>query len=216
MSDELQTLDPVQARVLGCLIEKSLTTPEQYPLTQNAVVVACNQKTSRDPLMELEPGAVGHALRTLEDRRLVKVVHGARALRYEHSVDQGLAITPKQRVLLALLMLRGPQTVAELLSRSERMLRFHDTDDVRTTLERLCQRDPTLVIQIPRGPGQREDRFAHLLCGEPDLSSLPAPSTSVAARGALEARIDELEQELVALHKRLAALESRLDGAPQP
>jgi uncharacterized protein len=216
MSDELQTLDPVQARVLGCLIEKSLTTPEQYPLTQNAAVVACNQKTSREPLMELEPGAVGHALRTLEDRHLVKVVHGARALRYEHTADQGLAITPKQRVLLALLMLRGPQTVAELLSRSERMLRFHDLDDVRTTLERLCQREPALVVQLPRAAGQREDRFVHLLCGEPDLSSLPAPSASAAARGALESRVQDLEQELSALAERIAALESRLSGEPQP
>lgn len=216
MSEPLQTLDPVQARVLGCLIEKSLTTPEQYPLTLNAAVVACNQKTSRDPVMDLEPGAVGHALRTLEDRKLVKVVHGSRALRYEHSADVGLAITPKQRVLLALLMLRGPQTVPELLSRSERLLRFHDLDDVRTTLDRLCQRDPVLVVQIPRGSGQREDRFAHLLCGEPDLSSLPAASASAATRAALEERIDALESELATLRQRVDDIESRTDGGSQP
>jgi uncharacterized protein len=215
MSEPLQTLDPVQARVLGCLIEKSLTTPEQYPLTQNAVVVACNQKTSREPVMDLEPGAVGHALRTLEDRKLVKCVHGSRALRYEHSADAALAITPKQRVLLALLMLRGPQTVAELLSRSERMLRFHDLDDVRTTLERLCQRDPVLVVQVPRGPGQREDRYAHLLCGEPDLSAIPVPTAS-AARGALETRIEELEHEVASLAERIATLESQIVRNPLP
>ncbi|HRQ63710.1 MAG TPA: DUF480 domain-containing protein [Xanthomonadaceae bacterium] len=209
MSEPLQILDPIQARVLGCLIEKSLTTPEQYPLTQNAVVVACNQKTSREPVMDLEPGAVGHALRTLEDRKLVKCVYGARAQRYEHSADAGLAITPKQRVLLALLMLRGPQTAAELLSRSDRMLRFHDLDDVRTTLERLCQREPALVVQVPRGPGQREDRYSHLLCGEPDLSAIAQPAAG-AARNALESRIEELEHEVASLAERIASLESQI------
>jgi uncharacterized protein YceH (UPF0502 family) len=216
MSEALQTLDPVQARVLGCLIEKALTTPEQYPLTQNAVVLACNQKTSREPLMELEPGAVGHALRTLEDRRLVKCVHGARALRYEHCADAALAVTPKQRVLLALLMLRGPQTVAELLSRSERMLRFQDAEDVRATLERLCQREPALVVQLPRAPGQREDRYAHLLCGEPDLSTLPVPASGATGRGALESRLDELERTVAALTERILALESQLHRNPLP
>ena len=101
-------LDAIEARVLACLIEKEATTPDQYPLTANAVQVACNQKTAREPVMDIEPGAVGHALRTLEDKRIVRVIHGSRALRYDHRMDYVYAISPEQRIVLALLIPRGP------------------------------------------------------------------------------------------------------------
>lgn len=214
-------LTTAEARVLACLIEKEATTPDQYPLTANAVQLACNQKTARDPVMDLELGAVGHALRTLEDKRLVRVVHGSRALRYDHRTDDTYRISPEQRVLLALLMLRGPQTIAELLARSERLHRFADGEQVRSVLDRLSSRQPALVVRIGRGPGQREDRYAHLLSGAPDLTAFAALQASAAsaaadARGrggdpALLERIERLEAEVAALRELVAGLDNRSD-----
>lgn len=210
-------LTAAEARVLACLIEKEATTPDQYPLTANAVQVACNQKTAREPVMELEPGAVGHALRTLEDKRLVRVVHGSRALRYDHRTDDTYRISPEQRVLLALLMLRGPQTAGELLARSERLHRFIDAEQVRTVLERLSSRQPPLVVRIGRGPGQREDRFAHLLSGQIDPSVFAAVAGNAAgseqrgggpANAALLERVERLEAEVATLRAALEQLQS--------
>ncbi len=200
-------LDAEEARVLGCLIEKEATTPESYPLTQNATVTACNQKTSRFPVMKLDPGRVGQALRKLEQRGFVKSDFGARATRYAHKINAALELTPGQRALICLLLLRGPQTLAELYSRSERQHRFDDLDDVRYNLDRLASRDAPLVICIGRAPGQREDRYMHRLCGPVDLDTVAQaqPSSTVADSGgsglaekvaALEARIARLEQEL--------------------
>jgi uncharacterized protein YceH (UPF0502 family) len=210
-TETLPPLDAVQARVLGCLVEKAATTPDAYPLTENALVAACNQKTSREPVMDLEHGVVGHALRQLEDRGLVRVVHGARALRYEHRFDEGYTVTARQRAVLCLLLLRGPQTIAELLARSERLADFPGPDDVRDTLDRLAARQPPLVLRLPRGPGQREDRYTHLLCGAQAAAAaaarIPAgPAPATAAHDDLRARIEALEA-------RVAALESgrRLD-----
>jgi uncharacterized protein YceH (UPF0502 family) len=207
-------LDAVQARVLGALIEKALTTPEQYPLTLNAAVLACNQKSNREPVMELEPGAVGHALRQLEDLKLVRVVHGARALRYEHVLEQVIAVTPRQRALVCLMLLRGQQTVSELYARSERLADFPSPDDVRDTLERLATRTPPLALRLPRQPGQREERWTHLMCGEPVVIARAADAddgatVSAADAPTLVARIAELEATVAALAERVAALEQR-------
>src|SRR6478736_10293904 len=127
----LQTITAIEARILGCLIEKQATTPDAYPLTANAVQVACNQKNNREPLMELEPGDVGHALREMEGKGLVRSVHGARAQRYEHRFATIWSVTTRQQALLAVLLLRGPQTLAELQSRSERLADPADIDEVR-------------------------------------------------------------------------------------
>ena len=206
-SDATPPLDAVQARILGCLVEKAATTPDAYPLTENALVMACNQKTSREPVMDLEPGVVGHGLRQLEDRGMVRVVHGARARRYEHRFDEAFTVTPRQRAVLCLLLLRGPQTQAELLARAERLAAFPSLDDVRDTLDRLIARQPPLVVRLPRGAGQREDRYMHLLSGieaaEAAAARLPAAPLAAAASSDLLARIDALEA-------RIAALESRL------
>jgi uncharacterized protein YceH (UPF0502 family) len=223
-------LDPVQARVLACLIEKEATTPEQYPLTANAVLVACNQKTARDPVLELEPGAVGHALRTLEAQRLVRSIHGSRAQRYDHRTDDVYQVSPEQRVVLALLILRGPQTAGELFARSERLHRFADTGQVQAVLDRLAQR--RLVLRLPRAPGQREERHAHLLCGADALpmagvadahdhdhdASGHAGGGRAAAPGGLQARVDALESALAALAARLDRLDGGASGdaAPDP
>lgn len=216
-SDNALILTQAEARVLGCLVEKAALTPETYPLTLNAAVVACNQKTSREPVLELDPGAVGHALRTLEDKGLVKVAHGSRALRYEHRMDEGLRVTPEQRALLALLLLRGPQTLAELYTRSERLSRFADLAAVKATLDRLATREPHLVLCLGRAPGQREDRYAHLLCGPVSAAEHAATSAApVRAAGVhdtgLESRVQELEAQVEALQAELATLRARLDA----
>lgn len=199
-------LTAIEARLLGCLIEKEATTPEQYPLTENALVVASNQKTSREPVMELSPGEVGHALRQLEPRHLVRSVHGARAQRYEHLFAKAYGVTAQQQALLALLLLRGPQTLNELLSRSERMARFASADDVRHALERLQERDTPLVLRLPRMSGQREERWAHLLCGPVDPALLASATRSPRPEDTtpLEARLQALEARIEALEAALA------------
>jgi len=202
-------LDEAEARVLGCLIEKESTTPDNYPLTQNATVGACNQKSSRDPVMKLDPGRVGQALRSLERRGLAKSEFGARASRYRHLADRVLELTPAQRTVIGLLLLRGPQTAAELFTRSERLHSFDDTDEVLYTLERLATRDQPMVVQLPRQPGQRGERFMHRLCGPVEAG---APVTARAADD-LSAEADpDIIERLEALEARVAELESRLNG----
>jgi uncharacterized protein YceH (UPF0502 family) len=207
LSDEL-LLTAIEARVLGCLVEKEATTPEQYPLTENSVLLACNQKTSRDPVMELSAGEVGHALRRMEERRLLRSVHGSRAQRYEHRLADAYAVTRAQQALLALLLLRGPQTAPELLQRCERVQRFADLDELLHTLERLAQRSPALVVRVPRSGGQREDRFMHLLCGAVDVEALREQAAG-SPRASLPGR-DELLERISALEARIDLLEQRL------
>jgi uncharacterized protein YceH (UPF0502 family) len=201
-------LDAVEARILGSLIEKQATTPEQYPLTENAVLVACNQKTAREPVLELGAGDVGHALRTLVERGLARVVDGARARRYEHRFASTYSVTTRQQALLAVLLLRGPQTLAELHARIERLAPPADLEEAQQALERLIQRPQPLVANLGRGPGQREDRYMHLLGGPVTLASFAtAPDDAAPAkRGALEARVEALETEVAALRRELEAL----------
>lgn len=207
-------LTATQARILGCLVEKEATTPESYPLTANAVILACNQKTNRDPLMELEPGDVGHSLREMENLGLVKSVHGARAQRYEHRFAAAYSVTAKQQALLSVLLLRGPQTAAELHTRCERLATFADLDDVRQTLDRLAQRQPTLALNIGRASGQREDRYMHLLSGPIDagllLASVKSAASAAPERADTSARIEALEAAVQALRSELDALAARL------
>jgi uncharacterized protein YceH (UPF0502 family) len=208
----LVQLTALEARVLGCLVEKAATTPEVYPLTLNAAHLACNQKTNRDPIMQAELGAVGQALRTLEDKRLVRVVHGARALRYEHTIDAALNLTTRSRAVIALLLLRGPQTQAELLTRSERLADFPDAAMLGDTLDRLIAREPALVIRIGRAPGQREDRYMHLLSGpvsiEPVATTRPASGSATDRYAELEARVAALEELVAALQERIGSADT--------
>ena len=213
----LPVLDAAQARVLGCLVEKQATTPDVYPLTVNAALSAANQKTAREPLMALEQGVVHRALRELESLGLARQQFSSRAERYEHRLDGFFTLTRQQTALLALLLLRGPQTVGELFARSERLHRFADAEEVRHQLERLCTREPALALQLPRGPGQREDRYMHLLCGPVDVEALAAqyraPAASSATdNSALEERVQQLETTVAALQEQLAQLQARLDG----
>ena len=204
---ERAPLSAIDVRILGCLIEKQATTPETYPLTLNALVLACNQKTSREPLMNLTEGQVGQALRALEGLGFTRLVMGGRADRWEHRVDKALELVKPQQALLGLLFLRGPQTLSELLTRSNRLYAFEDTAEVQHQLERLIGRE--LVVLLPRQSGQREDRYMHQLGAAADLEALLAARQADApARGAVDdARLAELEARVAALEERLARLE---------
>jgi uncharacterized protein YceH (UPF0502 family) len=203
---ELPFLSAIEARVLGCLIEKKELTPDVYPLTLNGAHQAANQKTAREPVMSVELAEVRRALGQLEHKGLVRQVFASRVERYEHIVAQRFSLTSAQFVLLGLLLLRGPQTAHELLARSERMARFPSIDELRGNLDLLIGRKPPLVQQIDRGPGQREDRYAHLLCGPVELSASPAPWQPSQPASGLEERVRALEEEVAALRARIDAL----------
>ena len=201
-----QELTPIQARVLGCLIEKEKTTPEQYPLTINALKNACNQKSARWPVTSYNEGEIGHAVRELEALGLVKLAWSTRAARYEHRFGKVYEIREKDVAVLAVLMLRGPQTAAEIRSNSQRLFEFQDVDDVEFVLQRLAERERPLVMPVPRQPGQKGQRYAHLLAGEPDLSAMPSAAHHDAASSGLEQRVADLEAEVATLKERIDAL----------
>ena len=215
MSTEQETtfdeprLNSTEIRILGSLIEKQATSPDTYPLTLNALVIACNQKTSREPVMNLTQGQVGQSLRALEGRGFAKLVMGSRADRWEHKVDKALELVPAQVILTGLLFLRGPQTVNELLTRSGRMHEFEDTEQVVHQLERLIARG--LALLIPKQAGQREDRYMHALGDPADIEVILAARQNPVERGASGGvsaeRIEELEARVAALEERLARLE---------
>lgn len=203
-SDTGARLNSTEIRILGSLIEKQATNPETYPLTLNALVLACNQKTSREPVMNLTQGQVGQSLRALEGQGFTRLVMGSRADRWEHKVDKALELAPAQVVLLGLLFLRGPQTLNELLTRSNRMHDFEDTDQVQHQLERLIARD--LALLIPRQSGQREDRYTHALGDPADIDAIIAARQQPAERSPSGVSLERFE----ALEARIAALEARL------
>ncbi|MNV26354.1 hypothetical protein D3C71_1174730 [compost metagenome] len=222
MTDDTQTpalpvLSAAQARALGCLIEKEATTPDAYPLTVNAAQVAANQKTAREPVMALSAGDVHHALRQLETLGLARQQYSSRAERYEHRAGAALDLTRQQLAILGLLLLRGPQTLNELLTRSERLVRFQDVDELRHHLERMIQRE--MAVQLPRASGQREDRYMHLLAGPVDVQALaeqyrsaPSGGGGSGANPALESRVQQLEATVAELQEQLAALRAQLGG----
>jgi len=198
-------LTPIEARVLGCLMEKQRTTPDAYPLTQNALVQACNQKTSRNPVMHLEPGEVGHTLSQLRDRDLVHASFAGRAERYDHKMASCYRLNRQEQALMCALLLRGPQTEGELRTNAGRMAEFSDLRTVGETLAGLIERSPPLVTKLPRLPGKREERFAQLLCGEIEQQELAAAAvvtctdTRADQIAALECRVEDMREELDAL-----------------
>lgn len=209
-------LTAAEARVLGCLIEKQAITPDVYPLTVNAAQAAANQKTAREPVLSLDPGAVHHALRELERKGLAKQVFSSRAERYEHRAEACFSLPKPQVALLGLLLLRGAQTLHELLARSERLHAFADAEDVRHHLERLAQHAPALAVLLPRAAGQREDRYAHLLCGAVDMQAEAASASATGARSpaasGLVDRVEALEADLAMLREQLARLLAEREG----
>ena len=205
---DLPILNPAEARVLGSLIEKKELTPDVYPMTLNALQSAANQKTSRDPVMALEPSDIHRSLKTLAEKGLVRQSFASRVERYEHLMAQRFSLTQPQIAIVGLLLLRGAQTAYELFSRSERMARMSSVEELRNDLDLLIGRRPPLVQHLERGPGQREDRYAHLLSGEVVASAVvPEPRTfAPAAPSDLEQRVKALEEQVAELRAQLGAL----------
>lgn len=208
--DPRQTpLTAIEARVLATLMEKARTVPDSYPLTLNALLTGCNQKSSRDPVMEVSDGEAQEALDSLRRRSLAVQISGQRATRWEHNFPRGIGVPDQSAVLLALLMLRGPQTAGELRINSERWHRFADISSVEAFLDELRERSEEkggpLVLQLPRTPGAREQRWAHLLCGPIDASALAAAGSPVQAP-ALQQRMDALEAEVARLRATVQQL----------
>jgi len=207
---DFPVLSAIETRVLGCLMEKQLLTPDVYPLTLNSLQAAANQKTSREPVMSLDPPDINRTLAQLEQKGLARRVMSSRVDRYEQMAARKFSLTTPQCALVAMLMLRGPQTLNELQTRTDRMANFADADAVREELDMLIGRRPPLVKEIGRAPGQREDRFAHLLAGEVDVSAIAAPSaprtTTGSAVSELEARVAKLEEQVAELQEQLKIL----------
>ena len=216
-------LDETEVRVLGCLVEKAITTPEYYPLSLNAVKNACSQRSSRDPVVEYDEGTVMRALERLRDKHLVWFVSGSesRVTKYKHRVSEALDLTPQEMAALCLLMLRGPQTAGEIRARSERLWSFRDPQEVETVLQGLAKRaEQALVVCLARQPGRKEPRFAHLLSG---LESLPkeeeaidrpraaAPTGTELRLALVEKRLQEFEAELRAQNEALEALRKQME-----
>ena len=209
------SLSAVEARVLGVLAEKQRTVPDTYPLTLNALVAGCNQKSSREPVMEVSDAQVRQALDSLRGMSLAIESSGGRVLRYEHNLERVLQIPAPSAALLAVLMLRGPQTAGELRINCDRLHRFADISAVEGFLHELAQRPAgALVMELPRQPGSRENRWAHLLCGAPPAQAHAVPSAAVSVPRShedgelalLSARVEALEQSVAQLHAQLAAL----------
>jgi uncharacterized protein len=210
-------LNPESARVLGSLIEKEITTPEYYPLSLNALVNACNQKSNRDPVMTLDEDTVRLALRNLTDRGLVRQASSeGRVAKYEHDVYNALQLGRREIAILGELLLRGAQTPGELRGRAERMYAFEGIEDVHATLQRLMEREPALVVVLPRQRGTKEARYVHTLLPVETQTPAPTPVTSSTAGGRedrmerLETEVRELRSELESLKEQISHLTTRL------
>jgi uncharacterized protein len=207
-----QQLSDVEARVLGALVEKETTTPEYYPLSLNALVNACNQKSNRDPVMTLDEDAVRRALRSLTDQAMARSAGGdSRVAKFEHRLNELYNFHRHEIAVLCVLLLRGPQTPGELRTRTERMYSFEDLEAVHSALHHLMRREPPLAKVLPRQPGTKESRYMHLFCGEvPPEREMDSGLESVSPRAAAESvdglRIAQLETEILELRRELETL----------
>jgi uncharacterized protein YceH (UPF0502 family) len=206
-----QPLTDVEVRVLGSLIEKQLTTPEYYPLTLNALTAACNQKSNRDPVVNYDDTTILAAIDNLRDRNLVYLFYGSnsRAVKYKHMVNSVYELDPAGVAVMAVLFLRGPQTIGELRERTGRLHEFSGLSEVQETLDELARRDEPLVVRLERQPGQKEARYAHLLSGEVDATAVAAPAAHVPASA--DGRIEKLEREVESLRTELTAFREAFD-----
>ena len=193
----------MELRVLGALMEKQLATPDAYPLTVNSLIAACKQKSNREPVTNYQQGELVRTLRELESRSLIRYEMGARSERYEQRFTNVYSLSKKQQALITIMLLRGPQTSSELYTRTQRMYEYTDREDMQVSLERLTMGDEPLVVLIPKGVGQREDRYGHLLCGMPEMPQREADNHSsgraknqdlLAEIAALRADLDRLYQ----------------------
>ena len=202
----MRALTPIEARVLGVLVEKQATVPDTYPLSLNALVAGCNQKTARDPVLNLDDAEVLEAIDGLKQLSLLFETSGSRVIKFEHNAARALGVPTQAVALLATLMLRGPQTAAELRLNCERLHRFADISSVEAFLDELAAKAPPRVLKLARAPGEREARWVHLLCGDVPRTPVSVPETTAAtsaseALQALEARVAALEQQMAALQR---------------
>jgi hypothetical protein len=206
-------LSQVETRVLGALVEKDITTPDYYPLSLNALVNACNQKNNRDPVMSLDENAVRDALSGLHDLGLAGPAGGAdgRVTKYEHRLQEKFNFSRGETAVLCVLLLRGPQTPGELRGRTERMHRFEDLDAVQSSLQHLMQREPPLAAVLPRQPGTKEARYAHLLSGEIDVAEAAARSSAPASDSGDGERVIRLEDEVATLRREVSDLKQMFE-----
>jgi len=216
-------LNEIETRVLGSLIEKDITTPDYYPLSLNALVNACNQKNNREPVMTLDESSVRETLATLQEKRLAGPASGAdsRVTKFEHRLQEVFNFDRREIAVLCVLLLRGPQTHGELRGRTDRMYHFDALEDVVSTLDRLAQREPSLVSILPRQPGTKESRYTHLFSGEPPEQpvaprSVPVvasdSSNSVTGRvAALEMQVSNLRTELAEIQQQLASFRKQFE-----
>jgi uncharacterized protein len=214
----MEPLTLAEARVLGTLMEKARTVPDTYPMSLNALVAGCNQKSARDPVTSLSEAEVQEALDGLKRRSLAFTARGSRVDRWEHNFQRAMVVPEQSAVLLGLLMLRGPQTAGELRIHSERWYRFADIASVEAFLEEMRDRTEekggSLVVQLPRAPGAREARWAHLLCGPVDVSAAAARSEPAAEANGLAERVLALEQEVAQLREVVGGLARELGLSP--
>ena len=207
-------LTETEVRVLGALVEKDITTPEYYPLSLNALINACNQKTNREPVMQLDEDAVRDALEGLQQQRMAGPARGAdsRVTKYEQRLQEVFNFTRAETAVLCVLLLRGPQTPGELRGRSERLHRFETLEDVQSALQKLMQRDPPLAKVLPRQPGTKESRYAHLLAGDVVEAEAPAQLGQTVGYNQADAdRIDRLEAEVADLRRELSEVKDQME-----
>jgi len=202
-----QILTETEVRVLGSLVEKQLTTPEYYPLTLNALVAACNQKSNRDPVVSYDETTVSDALESLREKNLVYVFYGSgsRVVKYKHMLPNVYELDPAEVAAMDVLMLRGPQTLGEIRGRTDRLFEFSGLAEVQETLDKLAHRDEPLVVKLGRQPGQKDARYAHLLSGAIDTPSLPIPRDRTSSGGEND-RIEKLHGEIEVLKSEIAAI----------
>ncbi len=207
-------LSDIEARVLGALVEKGVTTPDYYPLSLNALVNACNQKSNRDPVMNLDEESVRQAIRGLEKHALAGPADSfdGRVTKYEHRLQEAYNFDRRETAVLCVLLLRGPQTPGELRSRSERMHSFDDLSEVESTLQRLMKHDPPLVKILPRQPGTKEARYAHLLSGDVEVAQSNVNEETPAKDGGSPERIASLEQKVSQLQSEIADLKKEFSA----
>jgi uncharacterized protein len=214
-TQQLPVLDAVEIRILGSLMEKSRTTPDYYPMTLNGLLAACNQKTSRNPVVQLNEETVITALDTLKKRGLISTATGgsSRATKYKHNVAIVYPLVPAELALICLMMLRGPQTPGELNTNSGRLYEFESLDEVQSVLEKLMQPEMPFVVQLPRRSGQKELRYMHLFGGTPDIEQFQAGHGSERPDSSgLEERVARLESDLAELKAAFDKLMQELTG----
>ena len=206
-SKEKAMLTPLEARILGALMEKQLTTPDAYPLTLNSLQLACNQKTNREPVMNLQEGAIQHCLYGLQDRKLVEFDYGARANKFNQRLARTLHLEKPEQAIFSIMLLRGPQTINELFSRTKRMYDFKSLSDIEHLLEKLLGKYTPLIVKMPPQSGQREARYMHLLCGEPELgaNNPVVRATQTDSNDNLISRVEELEKQVAWLMEKLTS-----------